>query len=112
MRLGLDFGTTRTIAAHADRGNYPVVSFQDNAGDTHDYVPSVVALEGDNLLFGYDALHAYEERRVPLTRSFKRFLASSHANISTTVQVGGRYIPLINVLSGFLAHVKERLHTA
>ncbi|HHW83520.1 MAG TPA: Hsp70 family protein, partial [Actinomycetales bacterium] len=95
-----------------DRGNYPVVAFQDNMGDTHDFVPSVVALNGEELLFGFDALEAHTDRGLPLTRSFKRFLASSHATISTTVQVGGRYVPLINVVSGFLAHVRDRLHEA
>jgi len=28
MRLGIDFGTTHTVAALVDRGNYPVVSFE------------------------------------------------------------------------------------
>ena len=43
MRLGIDFGTTRTVVACADRGNYPVLGFVDDAGDCHDWFPSVVA---------------------------------------------------------------------
>ena len=43
MRLGIDFGTTRTVVAYADRGNYPVVRFTDDAGDTIDWFPSVIA---------------------------------------------------------------------
>src|SRR5579863_2493348 len=31
MRLGIDFGTTRTVVAAVDRGNYPVITFE--AGD-------------------------------------------------------------------------------
>ena len=27
MKLGIDFGTTHTVVAVVDRGNYPVVSF-------------------------------------------------------------------------------------
>ena len=36
MHFGIDFGTTRTIVATVDRGNYPVVSFDDTVGDSHD----------------------------------------------------------------------------
>ena len=32
MRFGVDFGTTRTVAAVVDRGNYPVVPVVDPAG--------------------------------------------------------------------------------
>ena len=31
--VGIDLGTTRTIVALVDRGNYPVVSFTDPDGD-------------------------------------------------------------------------------
>ena len=34
LELGIDFGTTRTVVACADRGNHPVVGFHDAAGDT------------------------------------------------------------------------------
>ena len=43
MFLGIDLGTTRTVVAYADRGNYPVVSFTDADGDAHEFFPSVVA---------------------------------------------------------------------
>jgi molecular chaperone DnaK (HSP70) len=32
MRLGIDFGTTRIVAAAADRGNYPLVGFESPDG--------------------------------------------------------------------------------
>ena len=32
MRLGVDFGTTRIVAAAADRGNYPLISFESGDG--------------------------------------------------------------------------------
>ena len=37
MLLGIDYGTTRTVVAVVDRGNYPVVSFQTAEGDTQDW---------------------------------------------------------------------------
>ena len=39
MRLGVDFGTTHTVAAIVDRGNYPVVSYE-----WGDAVPSLIAV--------------------------------------------------------------------
>ena len=42
--LGIDLGTTRTVVARADRGNYPVISFTDEHGDEHDFIPSLTAL--------------------------------------------------------------------
>ena len=54
MKLGIDFGTTRTVVACADRGNYPVLSFSDDAGDAHDFIPSVVAERDGELRFGFD----------------------------------------------------------
>ena len=71
MHLGVDFGTTRTIVAWVDRGNYPVVSFVDADGDAHEYFPSVVARRGDELLFGFEALEAAVDG-APLLKSFKR----------------------------------------
>ena len=46
MDLGLDFGTTHTVVAYADRGNYPVVAFLDENDDAHDHFPTVVADDG------------------------------------------------------------------
>ena len=36
MKIGIDFGTTRIVVAAADRGNYPVVSFEATDGEVHD----------------------------------------------------------------------------
>jgi hypothetical protein len=43
MLLGIDLGTTRTLVAAADRGNFPVVGFLDDDGELHEHLPSVVA---------------------------------------------------------------------
>jgi molecular chaperone DnaK (HSP70) len=47
MLLDIDYGTTRTVVAAVDRGNYPVVSFQTADGDTQDWYPSLITACGD-----------------------------------------------------------------
>lgn len=110
MHLGVDFGTTRTIVAWVDRGNYPVVSFVDADGDAHEYFPSVVARRGDDLLFGFEALEAADDG-APLLKSFKRVLATADVTPITPLLVGGHAFPVLEVLTGFLSSLLRALAT-
>lgn len=110
MLLGVDFGTTRTIVAHADRGNYPVVSFFDGTGDAHGYFPSIVARGDDGLIFGFDALEAAHDG-APSVRSFKRALSSPSLGVGTTIPLGEDEVPLVDVMSGFFAALRAALRT-
>lgn len=56
--LGIDLGTTRTVVARADRGNYPVLSFGDENGDENDFIPSLTALRDGELVHGFAARQA------------------------------------------------------
>jgi molecular chaperone DnaK (HSP70) len=76
MLLGIDFGTTRTVVAAVDRGNYPVVSFQTPGGDTHEWYPSLVAVRDGVRVFGFEAAAAQNEPGSTVIRSFKRELAA------------------------------------
>jgi len=111
MRLGIDFGTTRTIVAQVDRGNYPVVTFFDTEGDPHDYFPSVVACRDGILLFGFEAQAAAADG-APLLRSVKRTLAAPDVTMDTPVRIGSHSFAVAQVISGFLAAVREALTTA
>ena len=111
MQLGVDFGTTRTIVAHADRGNYPVVSFLDAAGDSHDYYPSLVALQGTRLVYGFEALAAARQGAAYL-RSVKRLLGEPGVGADTPVRVGDATFPLLSVLTGFLSALRVALGSA
>jgi len=53
MRLGIDFGTTHTVVAYPDRGNYPTVAFE-----WGDAVPSALAVRtaDGEVRFGQDAM--------------------------------------------------------
>ncbi|HRW17886.1 MAG TPA: Hsp70 family protein [Dermatophilaceae bacterium] len=108
MPLGVDLGTTRTIVAFGDRGNYPVVAFTDHHGDAHEFFPSVVADAGGELVFGFAALEA-AEAGAPLVRSFKRALADPGAGPHTTVLVGSRQIALVELLTGFCTALRTAL---
>ncbi len=108
MRLGIDFGTTRTVVAYADRGNYPVVSFADSDGDLHEYFPSVIAVVDGELRFGFDALDAYRQG-APLLRSFKRAMADASINPDSQVTIADSSFSLAHLLTGFLSALSDNL---
>lgn len=105
MRLGIDFGTTRTVVARADRGNYPVVTFRDADGDGHEYLPSVVALSGGELVHGFEALAAARDG-APHVRSFKRVLGEAGTTHLTRIDVGDRSVTVLDLLTDYLGSLR------
>ncbi len=103
MRVGIDFGTTHTVAAVVDRGNYPVVSF-----DGVDTWPSMIAAsDAGELRFGLDAATVRHDPGWSVLRSFKRLL--NDAGPRTTVDLAGRCYPLADLFAGFLTQLKSDL---
>lgn len=102
MKLGIDFGTTHTVVALVDRGNYPVVSFE---GVEH--VPSVVAARDGDVLYGWDAAAVRGEPGWETLRSFKRLL--DDAGPATEVPLGGRPRLVADLLTGFLSNLHRDL---
>lgn len=103
MKVGIDFGTTHTVAAVVDRGNYPVVSF-----DGVDTWPSVIAANhAGELRFGLDAAAVRHDPDWSVLRSFKRLL--NDAGPTTTVDLAGRRYRLADLFTGFLAQLKSDL---
>src|SRR6201993_3094188 len=104
MRVGIDFGTTHTVVAAVDRGNYPVVSF-----DGLDALPSIIAANpSGELRFGVDAAAVRHQPGWSVLRSFKRLLTD--AGPQTEVNLAGRDHRLADLLTGFLAQLKSDLH--
>ena len=99
MRLGIDFGTTRTTVAVADRGNYPLLAFSDRNSDAREYIPSIVALADSGPVYGFEAA-SLALKGAPHLRSFKRLLSRTDVNQDAEVELGGLTIPLIDVVSG------------
>ncbi|MGM5593275.1 Hsp70 family protein [Corynebacterium glucuronolyticum] len=107
MHFGIDFGTTRTVIAASDRGNYPVVPSEDRHGDSHDYIPSVIAISGEELVCGWDAM---ELRGTPgFTRSFKRALSGQHVTSATPVRLGTTTRTVGEILEAFAQYVVSHL---
>jgi molecular chaperone DnaK len=103
MRVGIDFGTTHTVVAVVDRGNYPVASFEGI-----DAWPSVIAAnDAGDLRFGLDAAALGREPGWAVLRSFKRLL--NNAGPRTMVDLAGRSYRLADLFVGFLAQLKRDL---
>lgn len=111
MRLGIDFGTTRTVVACCDRGNYPVISFLDDAGDTVDFFPSIVAERKGELRFGLDALKTAADPEWTLVRSFKRILSGPRSSPDADVRIGGTRITVLELLTRFLLALRDAVLT-
>jgi molecular chaperone DnaK (HSP70) len=113
LHLGIDFGTTRTAVACADRGNHPVVGFTDDGGDAVPWIPTLVAVSDRDgeLRYGLDAVAVANDPSFQLVRSFKRVLGSLQAGPEQTVRVGERDVPASELVAGFLSHVREALVT-
>jgi molecular chaperone DnaK len=97
MRFGIDFGTTHTVVALIDRGNYPIVSFEQG-----DAIPSIVAADPEGELHFGQAVPGWAT-----LRSFKRLLDDAHPD--SEVSVGPVRVPLSELLAGFLSHVREEI---
>ena len=107
MRLGIDYGTTRTVVAVADRGNYPVVSFHTADGDTQDWYPSLITARGDVRLYGLDAACHQDDPDWSLLRSCKRQLSALGPTARITLGTGA--VPALDLLTAFLAQLRRDL---
>ncbi|MDX2151593.1 MAG: Hsp70 family protein [Bryobacteraceae bacterium] len=96
MRLGVDFGTTRIVVAAADRGNYPVVTFEAADGTTWDWFPPLAAVHEGRRLYGWDAWASQSEPGSTVVRSLKRLLME--AGPQTVLEVGGVEAPVLEWL--------------
>ena len=107
MRLGIDFGTTRIVAAATDRGNYPVLQFEAPDGAIHDWYPPLVAARGPERRYGWDAWLLQAEPGWTIVRSLKRIL--SEAGPRTEVQFEDGAAPLQVILEELTANLRRAL---
>lgn len=107
MRLGIDLGTTRIVAAAVDRGNYPVVTFEDRDGTSWEWFPPLIAVRGDERLFGWDAWRAQAEPGYTVVRSIKRILED--AGPGTLVLLGDASLSVHQILEEMMLALKTAL---
>lgn len=107
MKLGIDFGTNRTVVAAADRGNYPLVSFEAPDGATPDWFPSLVALRGSDRRYGWEAWDTQADPAWTVVRSIKRLLED--AGPQTSLDVGDQHVRLLDLLTGLISALYSTL---
>src|SRR5215471_19892254 len=106
MKLGIDFGTTRIVVAEVDRGNYPLVPFETPEA-TFEWFPPLVALRGEERLYGWDAWHAQGDTSWTVVRSLKRYLED--CGPETVLQAGDSRVRIGDLLEGLLRSLRHGL---
>jgi molecular chaperone DnaK (HSP70) len=111
IRIGVDFGTTHTVVALADSGNYPVLSLPfDYEGETltADYAYSRIAILGEKRFYGPAAVRCFLdhfEEGAWLAPSIKRLL--QHWYEGETIEVAGLRLSVEELLTDFLSSVRQ-----
>jgi molecular chaperone DnaK (HSP70) len=108
VRLGIDLGTTRTVVAAVDRGNYPVLGFVTPEGDLVDHYPTVTAEVGGELVHGFRAVTA-ARGGAPWLGSWKRLFSDHGAQ--EVVTIGSARVTLCDLATSFLASLREDILT-
>lgn len=113
MRLGIDFGTTRTVIAAVRGGRYPIASFRTDAGFV-EYLPGLAAVEPGRREFGTDALDRFygdvaaSATGTPLVRSVKAAV-TGHAPDDAVRTAGGGNLSALDLVTEYLVYVRRML---
>jgi len=92
------------VVAAVDRGNYPVVSFHPEDGDTLEWYPSVAAARCGEIVFGFDAAQKQGADGWDVLRAFKRRLGTIGPD--ERVEIGDHRPTALDLLTGFLSALR------
>src|SRR5580692_5522561 len=107
MRIGIDFGTTRIVVAAADRGNYPLVNFEAPDGRVRDWFPSLLAVAGEQRLYGWEALEQQGKPGWTVVRSLKRAL--KEAGLSSVFEIAGQRLNVSFLMTEMMIALRRDL---
>jgi molecular chaperone DnaK (HSP70) len=106
MRLGIDFGTTRTVVSAVVDGRHPVAAF-DEAGEFRDYIPGIAAMRDGELLVGWPAARALVDGSAEhAVRSVKRLVGALAPDAPVAGLPG---VTALELATAFLAGVRRAL---
>ncbi len=105
MRLGIDFGTTRTVVAAAYEGRYPIVSFEVD-GKFCEFLPGFAAMGPGGLSYGTDA----QRKGSPTLRSVKaRISGAMPDEILPEASTDGRAMSALGLTTEYLRYVRRMI---
>jgi molecular chaperone DnaK len=107
MKLGIDFGTTLIVVAAADRGNYPLVSFESPEGQAREWFPPLLAIRGNERRYGWSAWAVQGDRGWTVFRSLKRLL--KRAGPTTQLDFAGSTLPVMGLITEMLSAFRQHL---
>ena len=112
MRLGIDFGTTRTVIAAVTEGRYPVASFATGDGFV-DYLPGLATAGPAGVDFGSEAairLRGDAGALAPLLRSVKAAISGAAPEDPVWALPAGEVLAL-DLVTDYLRYVRRMLLT-
>lgn len=107
MRIGIDFGTTRIVVAAADRGNYPLVTFESPDERVRDWFPSLLAVSEDQRVYGWEALEKQGRPGWTVVRSPKRWL--KNAGPASSLDIAGQRFNMLPLMTEMMTALRRDL---
>ena len=105
FKIGIDLGTTNTVVALSDRGNYPTLELSQGT-DAQPKIPTLLAYRGDELQVGWEALDVWNQPGWELLGSPKRWLGVPEPEILPGPNAGEK---LESLMTSFLLKLKEKI---